>query len=115
PPRETKKRRLIEAAPSFFQPGAATTSALSACTICLGRNPHNVFSCSAETLWDGVTPAHCSKNDKGRLLNPAGTTLCSDWQRKAGCSSSSHDSKHECSGCGKPTHGAQTCPRGQKA
>jgi hypothetical protein len=48
-------------------------------------------------------------------LNPAGTVLCSDWQRVLGCSVTTHDSKHECSGCGKPTHGAQKCPRAQEA
>jgi hypothetical protein len=30
---------------------------LSACAICLGRNPHDVTQCNASTLWDRHTPA----------------------------------------------------------
>ncbi|TFK20375.1 hypothetical protein FA15DRAFT_578372, partial [Coprinopsis marcescibilis] len=70
---------------------------LSACTTCLGRFPHNTNVCASKTLWDQTTPAHCRKNERGRLVNPAGKELCSDWQTTAGCSSTSHNSKHECS------------------
>jgi hypothetical protein len=108
---DPKRRRTTN---PLFQSGAAQITALSACTICLGRHAHNVYACNSQKLWDGSV-AHCQKNEIGRLINPAGTILCSDWQRVLGCSVTTHDSKHECSGCGKPTHGAQKCPRAQEA
>ena len=117
PPRDTKRRRTTKSTSDTqqsFQTGAAGNGALSACTICLGRHPHDIFNCASATLWDG-TPTRCQKNSQGRLVNPAGAILCSDWQRPNGCSSTTHDSRHECSGCGKPAHGAQSCPRAQKA
>ena len=117
PPRDTKRRRTIKSTSDTqqsFQTGAAGNGALSACTICLGRHPHNIFNCVSATLWDG-TPAHCQKNSQGQLVNPAGGILCSNWQRPNGCSATTHDSRHECSRCGKPAHGAQSCPRAQKA
>ncbi|KAF6763338.1 hypothetical protein DFP72DRAFT_801537, partial [Ephemerocybe angulata] len=86
----------------------------SACTLCLGRFPHNVYTCTSKTLWDG-SPARCRKNEKNRLQDPTGKILCSNWQTENGCSDSTHDDKHECSGCGKKDHGAQGCPRGEKA
>ncbi|TEB36463.1 hypothetical protein FA13DRAFT_1622883, partial [Coprinellus micaceus] len=92
----------------------AGTAALLACTICLSREPHNVAQCDAKQLWDGV-PAHCQKTDTGRLQDPKGKILCFDWQRATGCKSMTHDSKHECSGCGEKDHGTQKCPRVQKA
>lgn len=117
PQRDTKRRRTNKSmteAQQSFQSGARGTEALSACTICLGRHPHDVYNCSATNLWDG-TPARCQKNDKGRLINPTGNIICSDWQKPNSCAATTHDSRHECSGCGKQTHGAQRCPRAQKA
>jgi hypothetical protein len=117
PPRDTKRRHITKsgAEPNqFFRAGAAGNGALSACTICLGRGPHDVYNCASATLWDG-SPAQCQKNNQGRIVNPAGSILCSDWQRPNGCSATTHNSHHECSGCGKLTHGAQNCPRAQKA
>src|SRR5271154_5244951 len=64
-------------------------------------------------FWDG-SKARCRKTDEGRLITPAGTTLCSDWNNRRGCSSSAHELRHECSGCGSKDHGAQKCPRAQK-
>ncbi|EDR09985.1 uncharacterized protein LACBIDRAFT_318400 [Laccaria bicolor S238N-H82] len=96
PTRDTKRRCVTKSGTGFFQAGAAGNGAFSACTICLGRGPHNVFKCESDTLWDG-TPARCKKNSNGRLVNPAGNILCSDWQRPNGCSSTTHDSRHECS------------------
>lgn len=107
------RRDTSGASDQVFPKGAGSSSTLSACTLCLGRQPHNIFKCASDTLWDG-SKAHCKRNENMRLVNPAGTVLCTDWQRPGGCSSTSHDSKHECSGCGKLTHGAQTCPRAQK-
>ncbi|TEB24500.1 hypothetical protein FA13DRAFT_1638666, partial [Coprinellus micaceus] len=98
-----------------FWPGRGTTATLSACTICLGRHPHKVFQCDAKVLWDGTTPAYCRKVDNGRPQDPNRKVLCSDWQHPSGCNSTTHNTKHECSGCGERDHGAQTCPRAQKA
>ncbi|TEB24861.1 hypothetical protein FA13DRAFT_1638192, partial [Coprinellus micaceus] len=85
------------------------------CTICLGRHRHDIFQCSSKLLWDGTTPAYSRKVDNGHPQDPNGKVLCSDWQRPSGCKSTTHDTKHECSGCGEKDHGAQTCPRAQKA
>ena len=117
PHRDTKRRRTAKpgAEPQqFFQAGAVGNGALSACTICLGHRPHDVYNCASTTLWDGA-PACCQKNGQGCLVNPAGNILCSNWQWPNGCPATTHDSRHECSGCGKLTHGAQGCPRAQKA
>lgn len=96
-----------------FRTGASQSNALAACTLCLGRHRHDISACTATTLWDG-SPARCRRNEKGRLVNPNGFVICNDWQRPNGCSETTHDSRHECSGCGKPDHGAQRCPRAQK-
>ncbi|KAF9223168.1 hypothetical protein BS17DRAFT_706816, partial [Gyrodon lividus] len=48
------------------------------------------------------------------IINQKGTTLCFDWQHSNGCKSISHSFKHECSGCRSKSHGAQSCPQGQK-
>ena len=115
PTRHHQQRQSTKRTPSLFRSGAASSTTLSACTICLGRHPHSIRTCEATTLWDGKTPTHCHKNSAGHPVNPKGTVLCSDWQRPNSCSSTTHDSKHECSGCGKSDHGAQRCPRADKA
>ncbi|TFK24720.1 hypothetical protein FA15DRAFT_592005, partial [Coprinopsis marcescibilis] len=84
------------------------------CIVCLGRHPHNIKACNSKSLWDG-TPARVRKNEGGRLITAAGNVLCTDWQKIYGCNNTLHDSKHECSGCGDTAHGAQKCPRAQKA
>ncbi|TFK18645.1 hypothetical protein FA15DRAFT_602939, partial [Coprinopsis marcescibilis] len=76
--------------------------------VCLGQHPHNTWSCNFKTLWDG-SQARCRRNKRGRLVMSAGNVLCSDWQGKNSCSSTTHDSKHECSGCSKTGHRAQKC------
>ena len=83
------------------------------CALCLATDQHDTRRCRSETLWDG-SKARCKKSDEGRLITPSGTTLCSDWNNRRGCSSSAHDFRHECSGCGEKDHGAQRCPRAQK-
>jgi hypothetical protein len=84
---------------------------LSACAICLSRNPHDVAQCDATLLWDGHTPAFARKGDKGAKLRTANTgdTLCLDWNLPRSCNSGSHSSRHRCSGCGNNDHGAQSC------
>ena len=82
---------------------------LPVCALCLATNPHDVRKCRSETLWDG-SKARCRKSEEGRLITPAGTTLCSDWNSRRGCTSNSHEQRHECSSCGSKDHGAQGCP-----
>jgi hypothetical protein len=91
--------------------GSADPRGLSACAICLSRNPHDVTQCDANLLWDGHTPSFARKGDKGAKLRNAtsGDTICLDWNLPRSCSSNSHLSRHRCSGCGDSDHGAQTC------
>ena len=98
--------------PSVFPPSTASQG-LVVCALCLATNPHDTRKCCSETFWDG-SKARCRKSDEGRLITPAGTTLCSDWNNRRGCTSSSHEQRHECSSCGGKDHGAQGCPRVQK-
>ena len=116
PTRDEKCRRTSYKPEKFFQLGGAelSSSTLSACTICLGRHRHDIFTCASSTLWDKST-THCYRNSDGCLVNPQGNILCSNWQRPNSCNSTTHYSRHECSGCGKKDHGAQRCPWGQKA
>lgn len=109
-----KRRKAGPTVGQFFRKGAVTTSPLLACTLCLGRHPHNITRCDATALWDG-TSLFCKWNDKGRLLHRDGNVLCSEWQLSRGCKSTTHLQAHLCSGCGSSNHGAQDCPRAQKA
>jgi hypothetical protein len=56
-----------------------------------------------------------SQKTEGRLVADDGSPLCFNWQVPKGCSSKSHPDQHRCSRCGKGDHGAQTCPRAEKA
>jgi hypothetical protein len=98
---------------SGFRRGAGSPS-LSACAICLGRHPHNVSACSSPTTWDG-SAARCKRAEGARIVNPSGLSLCVKWQLKIQCTSLFHGDGHECSGCGAKDHGAQKCPRAEKA
>ncbi|KAJ7655146.1 hypothetical protein DFH06DRAFT_993071 [Mycena polygramma] len=93
---------------------AGASSKASACAICLGRHRHSIGTCASTRLWDGVGRARCTRNASGQIITPDNQILCIDWQRPDGCPSSTHDSRHECSGCGRKTHGAQACPRAEK-
>ncbi|KIL60832.1 hypothetical protein M378DRAFT_52478, partial [Amanita muscaria Koide BX008] len=95
-----------------FQQGAEGKRPRSACTICLGRKAHDPKKCFSKTLWDN-SKAHCSRNKAGYLVNPQGFVLCTSWNQMQGCEDDRHPARHECSGCGEKTHGAQTCPRTQ--
>jgi hypothetical protein len=72
--------------------GSADPRGLSACAICLSRNPHDVTQCDANLLWDGHTPSFARKGDKGAKLRNAtsGDTICLDWNLPRSCSSNSH-------------------------
>ncbi|KAF8970301.1 hypothetical protein BDZ97DRAFT_1638701, partial [Flammula alnicola] len=98
PHREQKRARMQNSSTTgqSFRHGAAAATPLSACTLCLGRNPHDIANCASETLWDG-SQARCRRGGKNRLVNPSGTTICTDWQKPSGCHVTSHDSRHECS------------------
>ena len=99
---------------SGFQPGAGG-NALPACAICLGRFSHRVFECDTPTTWDGLHQTIAKRVRGELLLCQDNQPLCADWQHKRSCTSKRHDRHHLCSGCGQTSHGAQTCPRAQKA
>ena len=93
---------------------SAATSSPSACAICLGRHRHNIRACNSATTFDGGE-AKTRRGENGRLICiSSGFFLCSDWQRPARCPVADHPKRHLCSGCEKPDHGAQDCPRAQK-
>jgi hypothetical protein len=95
-------------------PASTSGRVLSACAVCLGRHPHKIIECNTATTWDKSLPTIALRSNKVLSLRD-GRPICADWQRSAGCSSSRHDNRHICSGCASPTHGAQECPRAQKA
>src|SRR5277367_910539 len=108
-------RPLNQYSPSKHQafPASTASPGLPVCALCLATDSHDTRRCHSELLWDG-SKARCKKSDEGRLISPAGTTLCSDWNNHRGCSSTVHELHHECSGCGGKDHGTQRCPRAQK-
>lgn len=84
------------------------------CAICLGRHPiSEVARCNLEQTWDGQ-PTWCSRNG-ARIITAEGNTICTDWQREAGCARTGHPERHKCSGCGSAGHGAHGCPRAEAA
>ncbi|KAH9909463.1 uncharacterized protein B0H18DRAFT_1009283 [Fomitopsis serialis] len=95
-------------------PDGASGAVLSACAICLGRHRHRVYDCDASQTWNGAFATMARRDKKDFTLND-GRALCYDWQRSKRCTSTLHDSRHLCSGCSLPTHGAQTCPRAEPA
>jgi hypothetical protein len=90
------------------------TKTMPTCPKCLGT--HEVRPdrppCNALSLWDNSAPAHCTRDQQGRLLNKGGRVLCWDFQRPRGCSGRGHN--HECLGCGDANHGAHECPLRQR-
>ena len=94
---------------------SAVTSSPSACTVCLGRHRHNVRTCNSTTIFNG-RETKTRQSENGRLVCiSSGSVLCSDWQRPIGCAAVDHPLCHICSGCEDSGHGAQGCPRAQKA
>jgi hypothetical protein len=85
-----------------------STRTLPACALCLSRRPHNLRECKVTRTWDGK-PTRCTRDARGRLINPDSRTICLDWQRLPHCARTDHEGKHECSGCGWKDHGAQDC------
>ncbi|KAH7917417.1 hypothetical protein BV22DRAFT_1026357, partial [Leucogyrophana mollusca] len=83
------------------------------CAVCLGRHQHRTVDCTTARTWDNAHDTFSERIRKA-LWTKGGKQLCTKWQREEGCSDK-HDSKHICSGCGATTHGAQRCPRAEKA
>ena len=97
---------------SFFQGGTAAWGR-STCVICLGHHKHKYTKCSATKLWNrGKTWVH--RNNSRWLISVEGLPICLSFQTSAGCSGTTHPTRHTCSGCGKSGHGAQQCPLVQK-
>jgi hypothetical protein len=105
-------RRFKKERSEVFPPGATPRGGV--CAACLGRHDHAYGKCEGRKLWDG-TDASARKNEHGKLVAADGLPLCYDFQLPKGCSSSLHLDRHTCSGCGKTGHGAQKCPRAEKA
>jgi hypothetical protein len=93
---------------------AAAAGPLPCCAVCLGRNAHCTVDCTAAQTWDKKFETFSERIRKG-LWTKDGKQICTAWQRDEGCSTPKHDARHVCSGCGAATHGAQRCPRAQKA
>jgi hypothetical protein len=98
--------------PEFFRAG--TDSRGEVCMACLGRHQHPFGKCDGRKLWDG-SPGSVRKSGQGKLLGQNGDPICYDWQLPKGCPHTSHPERHKCSGCGGSSHGAQACPRAEKA
>lgn len=105
-----KRQRSFRTPPSTDY--ANPNTPLPACAVCLGRHRHLVIDCRATKLWDQKRDAFAERIHKA-LFAKDGRRICAKWQREEGCSER-HDSKHFCSGCGAPSHGAQRCPHAQK-
>ena len=99
PPYNRQSSQHSPSKQSSFQASTATQGQ-PVCALCLATETHDTRRCHSKTLWDG-SKARCRKNEDGRLITPTGNTLCSDWNNRRGCSSSAHDVRHECSGCGR--------------
>ncbi|KAL6310444.1 hypothetical protein BKA93DRAFT_721889 [Sparassis latifolia] len=80
----------------------------SHCAICLSRHTSEQITCCNATMrWNNSGPSRCTRSSKGKIINPDGITICTDWQCPQSCTSKSH--RHECSGCGDSSHGAHQC------
>ena len=112
--RDASSRKLASRGEGPFFRSCTGTAPSGICAVCLGRYEHNFSKCNSSKLWDG-TKGWARKNEQGRLATPEGLVLCFDWQLPKACTSTAHTEKHLCSGCGDSKHGAQKCPRGEKA
>ncbi|KAJ7079875.1 hypothetical protein C8R43DRAFT_865417, partial [Mycena crocata] len=78
------------------------------CVICLGTHP-DVARCRSTSQWNG-SPARCSRDQSGRLINNRGINICLNFQLARGCQGRTGQKHiHECSGCGNRDHGASSC------
>ena len=98
---------------SFFRNSTGSCPS-GVCVVCLGRSEHDYRKCNSSKLWDGKK-GWARRNEQGRLATPEGLVLCFNWQLPKMCASTAHVEKHLCSGCGESNHGAQKCPRAERA
>ncbi|KAF9791939.1 hypothetical protein BJ322DRAFT_1026297 [Thelephora terrestris] len=96
-------------------PETEAVSTRSVCPVCLGRGSHSIRQCQATHLWNDSEETRCSRTEEGRIIDKAGRILCTNWNQTVGCTQRFSRHIHECSGCGKSSHGAQRCPRAEKA
>ncbi|KAI0075049.1 hypothetical protein K474DRAFT_1566137, partial [Panus rudis PR-1116 ss-1] len=68
------------------------------CAICAASKHSKtpIHRCRAELMWNGQK-ARCKRSSEGRIVNPEGEVLCTDWQRPKGCPSHNPSHRHECS------------------
>ena len=120
-PQQTARRRFDRAArgsssdssSTVFTGGAA--AATSACAICLGRHPHRPQECRASSLhYHPSQPTYVKRAPSGRgiVVASTGDPVCLRFNIPKGCDGCSL--KHRCSGCGSPSHCAQSCPHGRE-
>ena len=98
----------------FRRNSQTTATHLSACPVCLSHKKHPIRQCQATTLWDGQQKTRCRRTEDGRIVDNTDRTLCSNWNQSIGCDDQSGRHIHECSGCGKMSHGAQNCSLAEK-
>lgn len=102
----SKKVRLSRALPA--------SGILPCCAVCLGRRPHRTVECVATHTWNKQHETFAERIRKA-LWTRDGKQICTAWQREEGCILPKHETRHICSGCGATQHGAQQCPRAEKA
>jgi hypothetical protein len=88
----------------------------SVCGLCGGRHdsPHN---CKRTRTWDGKHECACFRNNGNQLELRTKAPFCFNFNLPKGCTSAypGHLDRHICSLCSETSHGAQSCPRAQKA
>ncbi|EIN05228.1 hypothetical protein PUNSTDRAFT_37615, partial [Punctularia strigosozonata HHB-11173 SS5] len=76
---------------------SAGANAHSPCALCLGRFSHNVRACNSRNLWSGKR-AYSSRDERGYLVGPNGSSICTDFQIARGCRCThTHTYQHICS------------------
>lgn len=113
-PAHRKDKAAASGSSSVFGSGAST-GGFSACAVCLGRHRHSVRECRATRTWDEAHATFATRHEGKLVRRSDNSQLCFDWQRPMGCRGRSHDAVHICSGCGDAAHGANGCPRAQRA
>jgi len=93
-----------------FQSSTGPQGVLSACAVCLGQHPHNMHACNATHTWDSTHPVMAKWKDK-QLFLLSNNPHCHQWQQVGGCTNTTHNHHHCCTGCGSATHGVDSCPQ----
>ena len=89
---------------------------LPVCAVCLSREIHKswVINCTATLTWDKQFQTLCTHSNTLLITRDGNQPICAKWQREGGCKDK-HPALHTCSGCGADSHGANSCPRAQRA